>query len=166
MGLRTRKAPEVESTPQGSLIASAVRMGLSEEAWRGYRFTDEAWQRQAWDFYDTNAQLHNAVDYIGAAASMIRIYVAKVDENGVRQGEVDDDEEIGALSETLFGGPANKAEMLRGIAESLTVAGECFIIGKAMLSYWPRSDFGFAPNEEGKLTDQKPELTTQRIGDE
>jgi signal peptidase I len=40
------------------------------------------------------------------------------------------------------------------------------IIGKAMLSYWPRSDFGFAPNEEGKLTDQKPELTTQRIGDE
>lgn len=116
----------------GSLVASAVRMGLSEEAWRGYRFTDEAWQRQAWDFYDTNPQLHNAVDYIGAAASMIRIFVAEVDENGVRQGEVESDDEIGALAETLFGGPANKAEMLRGIAESLTVAGECFIIGKAL----------------------------------
>jgi len=129
---RKAKATPVLEPEAPSLIASAVRMGLSEEAWRGYRFTDEAWQRQAWDFYDTNPQLHNAVDYIGAAASMIRIFVAEVDENGVRQGEVDDDAEIGALAETLFGGPANKAEMLRGIAESLTVAGECFIIGKAL----------------------------------
>lgn len=129
----SRKA-KAEPVPQAAgvpLVASAVRMGLSEEAWRGYRFTDEAWQRQAWDFYDTNSQLHMAVDYIGSAASMIRIFVAEVDENGVRQGEVDTDDEIGALAESLFGGPANKAEMLRGIAESLTVAGECFIIGKA-----------------------------------
>lgn len=129
---RKAKAEPVPVPEGGSLIASAVRMGLSEEAWRGYRFTDEAWQRQAWDFYDTNPQLHNAVDYIGAASSMIRIFVAEVDENGVRQGEVDSDDEIGALAETLFGGPANKAEMLRSIGESLTVAGECFIIGKAM----------------------------------
>ena len=129
MALR-RKAEVIEPTEAGSLIASAVRMGLSEEAWRGYRFSDEAWQRLAWDFYDTNPQLHNAVDYIGSAASMVRIFVAHVDENGVRQGEVDDDEEVGALAETLFGGPANKAEILRAIAESLTVAGECFILGK------------------------------------
>jgi hypothetical protein len=106
-------------------------MGLSDEAWRGYRFTDEAWQKQAWDFYDTNPQLHNAIDYIGAACSMVRIFVAEVDDNGVRQGEVEDDEEIGALAETLFGGPANKAEILRAIGESLSVAGECFILGRA-----------------------------------
>jgi len=131
MAFRKKAEPAAPQPEATGLIASAVRLGLSEEAWRGYRFTDEAWQRQAWDFYDTNPQLHNAVDYIGAAASMIRIYVAEVDENGVRQGEVDNDDEIGALAETLFGGPANKAEMLRGIAESLTVAGECYIIGKA-----------------------------------
>jgi hypothetical protein len=129
---RKTKTPAAEPAEAPGLIGSAVRMGLSDEAWRGYRFTDEAWQRQAWDFYDTNPQLHNAVDYIGAASSMIRIFVAEVDENGVRQGEVDNDDEIGALAETLFGGPANKAEMLRAIGESLTVAGECFIIGKAM----------------------------------
>lgn len=129
MALR-RKAEVIEPTEAGSLIASAVRMGLSEEAWRGYRFTDEAWQRLAWDFYDTNPQLHMAVEYIGSAASMVRIFVAHVDENGVRQGEVEDDEEVGALAETLFGGPANKAEILRALAESLTVAGECFVLGK------------------------------------
>lgn len=133
MGLFRGKAdlpPAAEDSPV-ALVASAVRMNLSDDAWRGYRFTDEAWQRQGWDFYDTNPQLHNAVEYIGAAASMVRVYVAEVDENGVRQGEVDNDDEIGALAETLFGGPANKAEILRNIAASLTVAGECFILGKA-----------------------------------
>jgi hypothetical protein len=132
MAFRAKKVIEPLAVDDGpSLIASAVRMGLSDEAWRGYRFTDEAWQKQAWDFYDTNPQLHNAIDYIGAACSMVRIFVAEVDDNGVRQGEVEDDEEIGALAETLFGGPANKAEILRAIGESLSVAGECFILGRA-----------------------------------
>jgi len=39
------------------------------------------------------------------------------------------------------------------------------IIGKAMLSYWPRDKFGLAANEEGKLGEEKPTLTTQRIGE-
>jgi signal peptidase I len=40
------------------------------------------------------------------------------------------------------------------------------IIGKAMLSYWPRDKFGLAPNEGGTLGDQKPVLTTRRIGED
>lgn len=132
MGLLRGKTAvlDAEASPN-SLVASAVRLGLSDEAWRGYRFTDEAWQKQAWDFYDTNPQLHNSVEYVGCACSMVRIFVAEVDENGVRQGEIKDDEEVGALAENLFGGPANKAEILRNVGESLTVAGECFIVGKA-----------------------------------
>lgn len=121
----------IEPIASNSLIASAVRLGLSEDAWKGYRFTDEAWQKAAWDFYDTIPQLHQSVEYIGAAASMVRIFVAEVDENGIRQGEVFEDPEIASLADNLFGGPANKAEMLRAIAESLTVAGEVFILGKA-----------------------------------
>lgn len=130
MALR-RKTPTPEPEMPPSLIASAVRMTLTPDSWRGYRFTDESWQRQGWDFYDTNPQLHNAVDYIGAACSLVRIYVAEVDENGVRQGEVDDDPEVAALAETLFGGPASKAEILRALGESLTVAGECYILGRS-----------------------------------
>lgn len=153
VAFRTKATPAAEPTEAGSLIASAVRMGLSEEAWRGYRFTDEAWQRLAWDFYDSNPQLHNAVDYIGSAASMVRIFVAHVDEHGVRQGEVDDDDEVGALAETLFGGPANKAEILRTLAESLTVAGECFIIGKPRMNQTFDQWFVAAPSEVRKNGD-------------
>lgn len=123
-----RKAVQQEPI---SVVGSAVRMTLSEEAWRGYRFTDEAWQKEGWDFYDTNSQLHNAIDYIGSACSLVRIYVAHVDENGVRQGEVTDDEEVAALADTLFGGPAGKAEVLRALGESLSVAGETYLVGRS-----------------------------------
>lgn len=132
MALRRRTASATaEPEVPRSLIASAVRMDLSREAWQGYRFTDESWQKQAWDFYDTNPQLHNSVDYVGSACSLVRIYVAEVDENGVRQGEVEEDSEVAALAETLFGGPASKAELLRALGESLTVAGECYILGRS-----------------------------------
>lgn len=125
-----RKNAVAEPLP-ATIVSSAVRMTLSEGAWRGYRFTDEAWQKEAWDFYDTNSQLHNAIDYIGSACSLVRIYVAAVDENGVRQGEVTDDDEVAALADTLFGGPAGKAEVLRALGESLSVAGETYLIGRS-----------------------------------
>lgn len=131
MGLLSKKdVPTAERFP--SLVASAVRMTLKDSAnsWKGYRFADEAWQNQGWDFYDTNGQLHNAVDYIGAACSLIRLYVAHVDEYGVMQGEVDDDQDVAALADALFGGPAAKAEIQRSLGESLTVAGECYLIGR------------------------------------
>lgn len=126
-----RKAVKPEPKAPPSLVASAARMTMSSDTWAGYRFTDEAWQTQAWDFFDTNSQLHNACDYIGSACSLVRIFVAEVDENGVRQGEVTDDKEIAALADNLFGGPAAKAEILRNLGASLTVAGECYLIGRS-----------------------------------
>lgn len=140
-----RKAA-VEPTPI-SVVGSAVRMTLSEEAWRGYRFTDEAWQKEGWDFYDTNSQLHNAVDYIGSACSLVRIFVAHVDENGVRQGEVTDDDEVAALADTLFGGPAGKAEVLRALGESLTVAGETYLVGRSRQPAFHDQWITVAPSE-------------------
>jgi hypothetical protein len=151
------KAPEIAAPAQPrpmSMIASAVRMTLSEEAWRGYRFADESWQKLAWEFYDTNEQLHNAVDYVGNACSLVRIYVANVDENGVRQDEVTGDAQIAALADTLFGGPAAKAEILRTLAESMTVAGECYLIGMSARPAWGDKWMVLAPSEvrrQGKI---------------
>lgn len=131
---KTVAAPIPEETLQRSLIASAARMTMDDSLWQTYRFADEAWQVEGWRYFDINGQLHNSVDYIGSACSQVRIMVCHVDENGVRQGEVTDDPEIAALADTLFGGPAKKAEMLRAMAMALTVAGECYIIGRTSRS--------------------------------
>ena len=41
------------------------------------------------------------------------------------------------------------------------------IIGKSMVSYWPKSKFGLAPNEAGNIStkDGVPRLTTQTVGE-
>jgi signal peptidase I len=60
----------------------------------------------------------------------------------------------------------NRDNSLDSRSSQVGLVPEDLIIGKAMLSYWPRDKFGLAPNEEGPLTEQKPVLTTQRIGED
>lgn len=134
MPIRRKAAPPPVEEPKANIpqavVASAARLNLPVDAWRDMRYTDEAWQGLAWNFYDTIPQLHNAVEYIGSACSLVRIYVAHKDENGIRGAEVTDNKQVAALAETLFGGPGAKAEMLRNIGQSLTVAGELYILGR------------------------------------
>src|SRR3990172_10985460 len=107
-----------------SLIASAVRIRADDSLWNTYRFTDETWQAECWRFFHITPELHYAADLIGSACSRVRIYVGGLDELGRPTGEIDDDEAIMAVSDTLFGGPSAKSEALKAIGANLTVAGE------------------------------------------
>lgn len=130
MGLRKSKELVVAEVAN-SLVASAARVTLNETSWRSYRLRDEAWQVECWRLYDCIGELHFAAGWVGSAISRVRIYVAEVDELGRVGEEVSGDEEIEAVADTLFGGPASKAEALRAIGIALTVAGECYLIGLA-----------------------------------
>ncbi len=142
-----------------SIVASAVEVDASNAGWVQNNFGDGAWQADAWRFYDTTPELHNTADYIGAACSMVRLYVAEVDEYGVMQGEVgapsttkdgdattDSDPAIGGLIATMFGGPGGKSEILRNLGTSLTIAGETYLVGRATGSKNPEW-FTVAPNQ-------------------
>jgi hypothetical protein len=129
MGLRKSKELEILPEVPNSLVASAARVTLNDSSWRYYRLRDELWQLECWRLYDCIGELHFAAGWVGSACSRVRIYVAEVDKLGRVAGEVEDDEEVEAVSDTLFGGPASKAEALRAIGIALTVAGECYLIG-------------------------------------
>jgi signal peptidase I len=60
----------------------------------------------------------------------------------------------------------NRDNSLDSRSSQVGLVPQDLIIGKAMLSYWPRDKFGLAPNEEGTLGEQKPVLTTKRIGED
>lgn len=115
----------------GSLVASATRVKVDDVTWRAYRLRDHEWQTEAWRFYNLIGELRFASSYVGSACSRVRLYVAHVDELGRIGAEVEDDDEVQAIADTLFGGTAAKSEQLRAIGISLTVAGECFIVGQA-----------------------------------
>jgi hypothetical protein len=145
MGLRKSK-PTAELVPidvPQAITASALQITVENAGWQLNNFGDGAWQADAWRFYDNTPELHNVADYIGAACSMIRLYVCEVDEYGNLQGEVgapsttrdgdatdDADPQIAALASNMFGSPGQKSEILRGLGTSLTIAGETYLIGR------------------------------------
>lgn len=65
----------------------------------------------------------------------------------------------------------NRSNSLDSRSTSIGLVHKDLIIGKAMLSYWPTSSFGLAPNEAGKLAsdvstaDGRPVLTARLIED-
>jgi hypothetical protein len=105
--------------------------------WRTFKFGDDTWQQEAWRLYDIVGELRFLANWIGSACSRVRIYVAKVDDNGRVQKEVTD-KKVAGLADTLFGGPPSKAEALRMLGINLTIAGDCFIVGRSTTD--PSSD--------------------------
>lgn len=132
MAARRKPAVEViESVDEmpSSLTASALRMNFDDASYTNYRFRDETWQRELWRFYDIIPELRFAASWIGSACSKVDIFVAEVDKLGRVQGRAEKPN-VAALSDTLLGGPAAKAEAIRMAAINLTVAGECYILGR------------------------------------
>ena len=112
-----------------SLIASAIRTNISDLSYNLWKFRDESWQRELWRYYDIIPEFSFAARWVGNCCSKVRIYVADVDKYGRVQGEAKD-VKINSLADSLLGGPAAKAESLRGLGINLTVSGEAYIIGR------------------------------------
>lgn len=128
--------PTAHEAPQ-SLVAAAARIKLDGLGWKLYKFGDDTWQTEAWRLYDIVGELRFVANWIGSACSRVRLYVAEVDNNGRVQKEVTK-KKVAGLADTLFGGPSAKAEALRLLGINLTVAGDCFIIGRSTSD--PESD--------------------------
>lgn len=129
--VNAKPSTEIKLPVPRSLIASATQIKATDSLWDTFRFTDTTWQAECWRFFHTTPELHYATDYIGSACSRVRIFITELDALGRPQREVDDDDEIMAIADTLFGGPGQKAEALKAIGANLTIAGECYIVGKA-----------------------------------
>src|SRR6188474_1804565 len=126
--------PPAHESP-ASMIASAIRLtNLDGRGWRSYKFGDDSWQTEAWRLYDIIGELRFVANWIGAACSRVRIYVAEVDANGRVQKEVEGtgkNKKIAALADSLFGSPAAKAEAIRTMGINLTIAGDVYVIGRS-----------------------------------
>ena len=135
LGRRQKPAEAATVPPVASLVASAARVrSLEGRAWRSFRFGDDSWQFETWRLYDVIGELRFVANWIGAACSRVRIYVAEVDENGRVQKEVEakgKNKKIAGIADGLFGSPAAKAEAIRLLGINLTVAGDAYVVGKS-----------------------------------
>lgn len=120
-----------------ALVAAAATVKLDEGSVLRKRISDHDWQREAWRHYDICGELRFASNRHAAALSQCRLYVAELDGTG-KPGKEVEDPEIQGLAESMFGGPAAKAEALRTIGVDFYIGGEAYIVAEGATN--PKSD--------------------------
>ena len=127
------------AAPRGmqALVAAAAQIKLDEGSVIRATINDQDWQRESWRHLDICGELRFAANRHASAISQCRLFVAELDDRGA-PGEETKDPKLQVLAETLFGGPAAKAEAMRTIGIDFYVGGECFIVAEGATN--PRSD--------------------------
>ena len=109
-----------------ALVASATRYpGNVTRIFRGY--TD--WQAEAWRHYDICGELRYAANWVGNVMSRSRLHAATQTANGVSDRS---NATAKSAMEVLFGGAEGQSQMLSAFGIHLTVAGECYLIGRTV----------------------------------
>lgn len=123
--------PDPDRSP--ALVAAAAAIGLDGTSWKTFRLGTTQWQTEAWRQYDICGELRYAANWMGSAISRSRLYVAEIDDKG-RAGKEVTDPALAILGETVFGGPANKAEAQRLLGVQLYLTGESYIVAEEVAS--------------------------------
>lgn len=126
MANRRGRADDVDAViPTTSLVASAVRYTGGKAA-RIYQRSAE-WQKECYRHYAICGEARFAANFFGHALSRAVLNVAVLDGDGK---QVPDTGEAATLLDDMFNGRAGQAQMLKAIGIHLTIAGECYIVGR------------------------------------
>lgn len=112
-----------------SLVAAAAQIKLDIPGF-SMKVREEEWQKEVWRHYDICGEFRFAANRAGNALSRVRLYVADVDDKG-NPGDETKDADALALGESIFGGPAAKAEALRIMGIQNYVVGEGYIVAES-----------------------------------
>jgi hypothetical protein len=93
--------------------------------------TPDAWQNEAWEFYDTLGEFRYAADWEANMLSRIRFYAAKL-EPGVDEPVRAEAGTAVELMTRFAGGVAGQAEIMNGLGTQIAVPGEGYLIVENM----------------------------------
>ena len=123
------------------LTAAAAQVNLNDKG-EAERFksrrtgAQDAWQHEAWEYYDAIGEIKYAFNLVASVVSRIRLYAAVVDDPSeapkpVRNAEGDNARLASAAERAIvrldsaYGGQAG---LLRDAALNLSVTGECYLV--------------------------------------
>jgi hypothetical protein len=119
---RPRPPATAPVIPSNSLVASAVR--LTSKSARIFNPNKGSWQADCYRHYRICGEAQYAANFMGNAVSRATLTVLDEDNKLVTSGTAFD-----ALKE-LFNGVDGQSQMLADIGIHLTIAGECFLVGR------------------------------------
>jgi hypothetical protein len=134
MGLLSRRKNQGESAPAGApraVLAAAVPLsGPGVRAMESSRKASgaEAWQKDAWYFYDSVGEFRAPVQWIANVISKADVYAAEVDPESGRTTGPTDNAQAQAAASMAFGGHAHRAQLQETLAIHWQVPGESFVV--------------------------------------
>lgn len=127
MGIFSRKPVQ----PQ-SLVAAGSRVNPDDRSEvKKTLERRQAWQEEAWDFFDAVGEVKQALNFMANALRKVRLFVAERPE-GDPDGDPIPATNIAAVTalDRLRSGLGDHGELLAGFALNLNVAGECYLLGQ------------------------------------
>jgi hypothetical protein len=98
------------------------------QTWKTFIAGDTGWQEEAWRQYDINGELRYATNWVGNAVSMATLYAADVDPDTGRPAGPTENARVQEITESILGGPVQRAQAQKTIAINLSVPGEVFLL--------------------------------------
>jgi hypothetical protein len=120
-----KKAPV--GVPSTALVASAVR--YEGKLARVYQ-PNQDWQREAYRHVGICGEARFAAEFFGHALARSTLYVGVREPNG-KVTQTESGPAVDALND-LFTGATGQAQMLEAMGFHLTVAGECYLVGRTV----------------------------------
>lgn len=126
-----RRKDKGEAQPVKAVLASAMPLvgpDVRRVSMLRKRQTVEAWQRDAWYYYDAIGELRAPINWISNAVSQANPFAAETDpETGLVTGPTDD-VRVQRVASLLLGGAAKRAQAQYILAVCWQVPGEAFIV--------------------------------------
>jgi hypothetical protein len=91
----------------------------------------DAWQEEAWGYYDTLGEFHYGVEWVAAMLSRVRLYAAKLEPGADEPVRADAGTAVDYMT-TLGGGVAGQAQLMSGFGTQLAVSGESYLVGETV----------------------------------
>src|SRR3954468_20646793 len=103
------------------LVASAARLDLTKPPPTSIQ---EAWQEEAWRYYDLIGELRSAAKWMGNSLSRATLYAAEIGPDGKPTDSPTTAPRALAAAHDLLGGPSTQAAILSQLGVHLTIAGD------------------------------------------
>jgi hypothetical protein len=141
--------------PQAVTAAATVVKGPQSQ----FLQHTQAWQAEAWGFYDSLGEFNTAAWWLANMLSRVRLRAAEVTADADEPSIVDKgiaSEIMGALA----GGVGGQSNIMRGLALQLTVPGDCYLIGEGDIG---AESWTIRSIDEVRAQNGKFQVVTERI---
>lgn len=130
--LRGTEGPGPRPVPAArTVLAAAMPLngpGVKAVSRARRQSTTDAWQNDAWYYYDVNGELRAALTWIANAVSQADLHATTVDPDTGKPTGPSDDQRAQTIASMAFGGFAQRAGLLKTLAICWQCVGEAWIV--------------------------------------